>query len=301
MNRLKTSLGKLSMANPVTVASGTFGTEYQEFYDLNILGAYVSKTITRYPKEGNPPPRLFETEAGLLNSIGLQNPGLNAFIQDVLPDLKNTLHVPIIVSISGSTMDEFAEMLMALEEEDGIAAYEINISCPNVENEGIAFGMNAEVVHKLTSILADISTRELIVKLSPNVTDITEIAMAAQDGGADSLALINTLYGMAIDYRTGKSRIKRGISGYSGIAVKPVAVALTYKVAQKVSIPILAMGGIYNWMDALEFIYAGASAIAIGTGNFIDPCACPNMIENLGQFLEETNTTIEDIVGKVCL
>ncbi len=299
MNRLQTSLGKLALQNPVTVASGTYGTEYNSFYDLNILGAYVSKTITMLPKQGNPPPRLYETEAGLLNSIGLQNPGLEGFIQDVLPELRTKLKVPLIVSYSGSTIDEFVEMLKVLDGEEGIAGYEVNISCPNVENEGIAFGVDADVVYTLSSKLSALTDRELIIKLSPNVTDIAAIARAAERGGADSLALINTLLGMAIDPKTGKSRIKRGICGYSGIAIKPVALALTYKVAQAVKIPILAMGGIYNWQDALEFIYAGAAAVAIGTGNFINPMAVPEMIDGLEKFIIEEDKSIEQLVGSV--
>lgn len=301
MNRLRTSLGKLKLQNPLTVASGTYGTEYGSFYDLNILSAYVSKTITALPKQGNPPPRLYETEAGLLNSIGLQNSGVDIFVTESLPQLRSILKIPLIISFSGSTTGEFVEILQKLEKEEGISAYEINVSCPNVENEGIAFGMDAEVVYQLTKRLAELTERELIIKLSPNVSDIASIAIAAEEGGADSIALINTLYGMAIDWKTGKSRIKKGICGYSGIAIKPVALALTYKVAQKVKIPILAMGGIYTWQDALEFLYAGASAIALGTGNFINPNAAPDMLNGLNDYFNEQQLMLSDIIGKVML
>jgi len=299
MNPLQTRLVKLILSNPVTVASGTFGLEYSEFFDLNQLGAYVTKTVTRFPKQGNPPPRLYETACGLINSIGLQNPGVEIFCRDHLPELRKSLAIPIIVSFSGSTITEFEEILLLLEKEDGISGYEVNISCPNVENEGIAFGVDARVVFDLTNRLSKLTNRELIIKLSPNVSDIASIALAAQEAGADSLALINTLFGMAIDYRTGKSFIKKGIGGYSGMAIKPVALALTYKTAQAVKIPILAMGGIYSWQDALEFLYAGASAVAIGTAGFTDPLLIPKIISGLDNYLTENKITISELIGKV--
>ncbi|MEF3693773.1 MAG: dihydroorotate dehydrogenase [Candidatus Cloacimonadota bacterium] len=298
MSRLSTKLGKLILQNPVTVASGTYGTEYSAFYDLNTLGAYVSKTITPEPKKGNPPPRLYETQAGLLNSIGLQNPGLASFIKDYLPELNAQLTVPIIVSISAESTQLFGTMLRSLEATNMVDAYELNVSCPNVENEGIAFGQDPDVVHKLLSSLRNLTDAELIVKLSPNVTDIAKIAQAAEAGGADSIALINTLYGMAIDYKTGESFIGKGISGYSGPAIKPIALANTWKVAQAVKIPILAMGGIITWQDALEFIYAGASAIALGTANFYNPRAVPDCLEGLVTYFEENEIRLGDLIGK---
>jgi dihydroorotate dehydrogenase (NAD+) catalytic subunit len=294
---LKTSLGVLKMKTPISVASGTFDLETLEFYDQNCLGAFVCKTITREPKKGNTPPRLYETEAGLINSIGLQNPGLDMFIKENLPRYRDVLAVPLIVSFSGSSIDEFCRMLEILEAQDGISGYEINISCPNVENEGIAFGTQADVVHKLVSRLKPITKRELCIKLSPNVTDIAQIAKAAEDGGATSLALINSLYGMAIDYETGMSRVKMGVGGYTGIGIKPVALALTYKTAQAVSIPIVAMGGIYDWKDALEFIWAGASAIALGTAHFVNPLAAPEVMMGLGEYILGKGLSIKDIRG----
>ncbi len=299
MNLLASKLGKLQLKNPVTVASGTFDTEYGQFYDLNHLGAYTSKTITPEPKIGNPGPRLFETEAGLINSIGLQNPGYLSFINDHLPALRAKLDIPLIVSFSGSTLQEFCQVLSALEETGMADAYEINVSCPNVENEGIAFGVDAKVVAELTLALRKLTKRELIIKLSPNVTDIVSVARAAAEAGADSLALINTLFGMAIDWRTGSSRIKKGIGGYSGTAIKPVALALTYKVASAVSIPILAMGGIYTWQDALEFFYAGASAVALGTANFSNPYAALDCISGLDQYFQTKGQTVQDIIGRI--
>ncbi|MCB5261746.1 MAG: dihydroorotate dehydrogenase [Candidatus Cloacimonetes bacterium] len=296
---LHSKLGVLELKTPLTVASGTFDLESLEFFDPACLGAFVCKTITRQPKKGNPPPRLYETEAGLLNSIGLQNPGLDAFIADKLPVYRESLHIPLIVSISGSSIAEFAEMIESLEACAGISGYEINVSCPNVENEGIAFGISSEIVYKLVLQLSSLTQRELCIKLSPNVSNIAEIAQAAEAGKASSIALINSVYGMAIDYRTGKSRIKKGIAGYTGIGIKPVALALTHKVAQAVDIPILAMGGIYTWQDALEFIWAGASAIALGTANFVNPLAAPELIMGLGEFLLQQELSISEIRGKV--
>jgi len=294
---LQTSLGRMKMRTPLTVASGTFDLENLEFFDSSCLGAFVCKTITMEPKKGNPPCRLYETEAGLINSIGLQNPGLDKFISEKLPEYRDNLDLPLIVSFSGSSIDEFCRMLEALEACSGITGYEVNVSCPNVENEGIAFGICPDTVHKLTEKLAAISERELIVKLSPNVSDIAQIALAAEAGGATSIALINSLFGMAIDYKTGKSRIKKGIGGYTGIGIKPVALALTYKAAQAVQIPILAMGGIYDWKDALEFIYAGASAVAIGTANFVNPLAAPELIMGLAEYLLQQQKCIKELVG----
>ncbi|MCD4650865.1 MAG: dihydroorotate dehydrogenase [Candidatus Cloacimonetes bacterium] len=286
------------MRTPVTVASGTFGLEYLDYFDSACLGAIVTKTITRQPKAGNNPPRLWETEAGLLNSIGLQNPGVELFIRDNLPEW-TALNVPVIVSFSGSTIAEFSEMLDILEKADGIAGYEVNISCPNVANEGLAFGVDAGVVEELTCELSNKTERELIVKLSPNVTRIDEIAKAAQVGGADSLSLINTLLGMAIDWRTGRSRIARGVAGYSGVAVKPVALRCVYEVARNVSIPILSIGGICTWQDALEFFYAGASAVSVGTHLFREPEAPAKMVQGLQQFCQKNNCNLEAIIGNV--
>ncbi len=298
---LHSKLGVIDLKTPLTVASGTFDLENLEFFDPACLGAFVCKTITRYPKKGNPPPRLYETEAGLLNSIGLQNPGLDAFIADKLPVYRQELCMPLIVSISGSSIDEFALMLERLEACEGISGYEINISCPNVENEGIAFGVSSEIVYRLVRRLSSLTQRELCIKLTPNVSEIAEIAQAAEAGKATSIALINSIYGMAIDYRTGKSRIKKGIAGYTGIGIKPVALALTYKAAEAVKIPILAMGGIYTWQDALEFFWAGASAVAIGTANFINPLAAPELIMGLGDFLLKHKLRISDIKGKAII
>lgn len=297
--RLATALGRIGLRTPLTVASGTFDLESLEFFDSACLGAFVCKTITMEPKKGNPPCRLFETKAGLLNSIGLQNPGLTAFIAEKLPQYREKLDIPLIVSFSGSSITEYCQMLERLEASGGISGYEVNVSCPNVENEGIAFGVCPDTVFKLTEALKGLTDKELCIKLSPNVSDIATIALAAEAGGATSLALINTLFGMAIDYKTGKSRIRRGIAGYSGIGIKPVALALTFKVAQAVKIPILAMGGIYDWQDALEFFWAGASAVALGTANFINPLAAPELIMGLAEYLLKKDIYLRDIIGGV--
>ncbi len=295
---MTTRLGRIEMKNPVTVASGTFGLNYGDLIDLNRLGALVTKTITMEPRAGNPPPRLYETECGLLNSIGLQNPGLEGFLQNDLPCYRE-YEPPILVSFSGNSIDQFKRMMERMEQAEGIAGYEVNVSCPNVEKEGIAFGTDPEVVFELTTALSRITSRELCVKLSPNVTDIVGIAQAAETGGATSIALINTLIGMAIDWRTGTSRIARGGAGYSGRAVKPVAVYQVYRVAQAVDIPILAMGGISTWQDALEFLYAGASAIAVGTRNFVEPNATMEIVDGLKRYLENKELRLSDIIGKV--
>lgn len=306
MNKLNTSLGKLKVRNPITVASGTFGLEYGRIMPLHHLGALVTKTITPQPKEGNQPPRIYETECGLLNSIGLQNPGLDSFIKDHIDNYFQLLtapdgyQVPLIVSFSGASIEEFAEMLTKLEKVEKIAGYEINISCPNVEKEGISFGVDPEAVYNLIKELNSKRSpdRELIVKLSPNVTDITEIATAAEQGGADSLALINTVYGMAIDWQTGKTMLKRGFGGYSGNAIKPIALYNVYKVAQSTKLPLLAMGGISNWKDALEFFYAGAHMIAVGTANFTNHFATIEILRDLEKYFDEKDICLTDIIGK---
>lgn len=303
MNRLKTGLKKLHLKNPVTVASGTFGTEYNRFFDLNRLGALVTKTITKHPKEGNPPPRLVETPAGLINSIGLQNPGIELFCRETLKEYRSILDesTPLIVSFSASTAGEFVEMALRLEEEDSIAGYEVNISCPNVKNEGISFGVDAKSVFELTEKLRQVITsdRELIIKLSPNVTDIVMIAKAAIDGGCDSLAMINTLIGMKIDWQTAKPMIGKGFGGLSGPAIMPVALYNVFKVSQSFDVPILAMGGITTYKDALEFIYAGASAVAVGTANFINPLSTLDIIEDLERFVTQNDTEIYKLIGRV--
>jgi dihydroorotate dehydrogenase (NAD+) catalytic subunit len=295
---LGTSLGILTLKNPISVASGTFSFEYGNFYDINRLGAIVTKTITPESKIGNPPPRVYETECGMLNSIGLQNPGIEKFLSDDIYRYAD-ISCPRIVSFSASKVADFVSMIQRLEECDIIDGYEVNVSCPNVENEGLAFGVDASIVYDLTSQLAKYTKKELMIKLSPNVTDIVKIAKAAEDGGATSISLINTLLGMAINYRTGKSYIQRGISGYSGPGIKPVALGCVYRVANAVKIPIMAMGGVSTMQDVIEFIYAGASVVAIGTAQFPDPLLPIKIIDELYKYMSENNITLSSIKGKV--
>ncbi len=303
-NLLRTQLGKIDLLNPITVASGTFSYDYNDLYDINQLGAIITKTITPERKSGNPVPRLVETQSGLLNSIGLQNPGIDDFLKNEILRYKD-IKCPLIISFSASTIAEFEMSLQKLEaynqDPDSvfISGYEVNVSCPNVENEGLAFGVDARVVYDLTSKLSNLTDKELIIKLSPNVTDIAEIAKAAEDGGATSLSLINTLLGMSIDWKTGRSNIKRGIAGYSGPAIKPVALACVYKVANKVSIPLLAMGGISSYEDVIEFIYAGASVVAIGTAQFPDPELPIKIIDKLNNYCSSNHIKLLDLKKKI--
>ena len=298
MNNCEITFGKMTWKNPVTVASGTFGLEYDELFDLSLLGALTTKTITPEPKAGNEPQRIVETEAGLLNSIGLQNPGIDEFIKTDLPQYKK-FDTNLIVSVSASSIQEFVDMIEKLDTQTGIDAYEINVSCPNVENEGIAFGTDPDIVFDLTKKLRKATEKTLIIKLSPNVTSITDIAKHAENAGADGLALINTLYGMAVDVETKKPKLHNIIGGYSGPAIKPVALQNVYKVAQVVGIPILAMGGISSTKDALEFIIAGASAVAVGTYNFVNPLATLEIIQGLEVYCHNHKIAYQKLIGSI--
>ena len=298
MNRCEISFGKMKWKNPVTVASGTFGLEYAELFDLSKLGAITTKTITTEPKTGNEPQRIVETEVGLLNSIGLQNPGADEFIRSDLPEYRK-FDTNLIVSVSASSILEFVQMIKKLDVESGIDAYEINVSCPNVENEGIAFGTDPDTVFELTKKLREATKKTLIIKLTPNVTSITDIAKQAEKAGADGLALINTLYGMAVDMKTRKPKLHNVIGGYSGPAIKPVALQNVYKVAQVVNVPILAMGGISSVNDALEFVIAGATAVAIGTYNFVNPLGTLDIIQGIQKYCIENNIEYKNLIGSI--
>ncbi|HEX37954.1 MAG TPA: dihydroorotate dehydrogenase [Candidatus Cloacimonetes bacterium] len=298
MNKCEIQFGKMKWKNPLTVASGTFGLEYAELFDLSLLGALTTKTITPKPKKGNKPQRIVETEVGLLNSIGLQNPGLEEFIKTDLQKYQE-FDTNLIVSISASTIDEFIKMIERLDIQTGIDAYEINVSCPNVENEGIAFGTNEEIVFELTRKITSVTEKTVIIKLTPNVTSIENIALAAQKGGADGLALINTLYGMAIDVDARKLKLRNGIGGYSGPGIKPIALQNVYRVAQVVAIPILAMGGISNVQDALEFVIAGATAVAVGTQNFVNPFTSIEVIRGLEVYCHQHSVDFNELIGSI--
>jgi dihydroorotate dehydrogenase (NAD+) catalytic subunit len=283
------------------MASGTFGhgAEYADLFDLSRIGGVVTKTITRHPRAGNPPPRTAETPAGMLNSIGLTNPGLEGFIEEKVPALE-ALDTARIVSIAGTSSDEFAEMADALCERGGIDALELNISSPNMKDGGMLFGCREEAAHEVTKAVKAIATVPVIVKLTPNVTDIAAIATAVEDAGADAIAMINTLLGMAIDIDTRRPVLANITGGLSGPAIKPVALALIWKVSQVVRIPIVGMGGISTASDAVEFLIAGATAVQIGTATFVNPLAGPEILEGLVAYCREREIPdVNELVGSL--
>lgn len=284
MINMNVDIGGIKLKNPVLTSSGTFGfgREYAKFYDLSRLGGIVVKGLTLEPREGNKTPRIAETPSGMLNSVGLQNPGVEYFIEEELPFLRG-YDVAVIANIAGNTVEEYCMMAVRLGSlVDGI---ELNISCPNVKEGGAAFGTKPESVYNITRKVKEQCKVPLIVKLSPNVTDIKEIAEAAQEGGADALSLINTILGMAIDINTREPVLANNVGGLSGPAVKPVAVRMVWQAAQAVDIPIIGMGGISCWQDAVEFILAGADAVSVGTANFINPHSPMKILEGIENYL----------------
>lgn len=297
---LSVNIAGLKMKNPVMTASGTFGygEEYADFIDLNKLGGIVVKGTTLNPRQGNKPPRLAETPSGMLNAVGLQNKGVDYLIKEYLPKLKK-LKTPIVVNVSGSDTEEYLGAVQKLCSQD-IAAIELNISCPNVKKGGMMFGTDPVRAAELVSLVKKECDKPLIVKLSPNVTDITEIASAVESAGADAVSLINTLLGMAIDINKRAPILSTITGGLSGPAVKPVALRMVWQVYQKVKIPIIGMGGISSWQDAVEFFLAGASAIEIGTANFIDPQVTMKIIEGLENYLKQNKlNSISSLVGSL--
>lgn len=282
---MRVRIGALELRNPVMTASGTFGSgrEYADFIDLTRLGAVVTKGVSIRPWAGNDSPRIAETPSGMLNSIGLQNPGAEAFVAGDLAWLA-THDVPVVVNLVGHSVDEYVAVAERLDAEDAIAAFELNISCPNVDAGGMAFGTTCPAAAQLTRAVRSVTSKTLIVKLSPNVTDIAEIARAVEAEGADAVSLINTLLGMSIDTRTFRPRLARGVGGLSGPAIRPVAVRMVWQVAGAVSVPVVGMGGIACAEDAAEFMLAGATAVAVGTANFIDPAATVRIVEGLERF-----------------
>lgn len=282
---MRVRIGSLELRNPVMTASGTFGSgrEYADFVDLARLGAVVTKAVSLVPWAGNDSPRIAETPSGMLNSIGLQNPGVEAFCANDLVWLA-TQDVPVVVNVSGTSVEEYAAVAARLEAEPGVSALEVNISCPNVDAGGMAFGTSCPAAAAVTRAVRAVSTKTLIVKLSPNVTDITEIARAVEAEGADAVSLINTLLGMVIDTRTFRPVLARGTGGLSGPAVRPVAVRMVWQVAHSVAIPIVGMGGIMTAEDAAEFMLAGATAVSVGTANFVDPTATMRVLDGLEHF-----------------
>ena len=298
---LKVDLGKLKLKNPVMTASGTFGygDEYSEFIDINKLGAVVVKGLSLKPKEGNPPPRIAETPAGMLNAIGLQNIGIESFIKKKLPFLRQ-FKTPVIVNFFGDSIAEYVKTAEKLSAIKGIHALEMNISCPNKQAGWSIFGTDPKVTFKVVSEVRKMTDLTLIVKLSPNVTDIALMARVAEDAGADAVSLINTLTGMAIDIKTKRPKLANITGGLSGPAVKPVAVRMVWECYKSLSIPVIGMGGIISADDAIEFLLAGASAVAVGTGNFINPEATVNIIKGIKSFmLSEGIKSIKDLRGSV--
>ncbi|MBN2284429.1 MAG: dihydroorotate dehydrogenase [Deltaproteobacteria bacterium] len=282
-------------------ASGTFGygEEFAPYIDLNRLGAIVVKGISRRPRRGNPPPRIMETPAGMLNAVGLENVGVDVFIEQKLPFLR-TFDVAVIVNIFGESVEEYAEVARILDGVDGVHGVEVNISCPNVVRGGIDFGIDPEATRAVTSAVRAVTTLPLIVKLTPNVTDITKIALAAQEGGADALSLINTLKGMAVDIETRKPRLRNITGGLSGPAIRPIALRMVWEVVRAVTVPVIGGGGIMTAADALEFLIAGARAVQVGTAGFIDPRAAIGVIGGIEAYLVKHGIPdINDLIGSL--
>ncbi|MGD8990134.1 MAG: dihydroorotate dehydrogenase [Desulfobacterales bacterium] len=296
---LSVTLGDIKLKNPVLTASGTFGyaQEFEGLMDLNRLGAIIVKGLALEPTKGNPPPRIVETPCGMLNAIGLENVGLKAFSDEKLPFLK-TLSPPIFVNVYGTCIEDYARLAGRLEVLEGIAGVELNISCPNVKAGGVAFGADPQQAYRVVRSVRKECSKHLMVKLSPNVTDITLIAKAAEEAGADSLSLINTITGMAIDLETRRPKIANITGGLSGPAIKPVALRMTWQVAQATEIPVVGIGGIISAEDALEFLIVGASAVQIGTANFINPHATIDIIDGIEVFLEQRRISrVSEIIG----
>lgn len=298
---LSVDFAGIKLKNPVLTASGTFGygEEFAEFVDLNKLGGVIVKGVSLKAIKGNPPPRIWETPSGMLNAIGLENPGVDVFLTEKLPYLRK-FDTAVFVNVFGYSLEDYVGVVERLSDAAGIAALEVNISCPNVKAGGIVFGTNVRSAFELLSAVRKATRLPVIAKLSPNVTDITEFAKAARDAGCDGLSLINTLLGMAIDVRCRRPRLANCTGGLSGPAIRPVAVRMVWQAAQAVQLPIIGMGGIMTGEDALEFVLAGASAVAVGTSNFVNPRATLDVIDGIEQFMQEQGIAdIKDLIGKV--
>lgn len=301
MAKLETKIGGLTLKNPVLTASGTFGygTEFSEFIDLSRLGGYIIKGTTLNPREGNPYPRMAETPSGMLNCVGLQNKGVHYLKDHIYPNIKD-IDSCLIVNLSGSTVEDYAEAAEIIGTMDKVQAIELNISCPNVKQGGMAFGTTTQGVEQVVSAVRKAYGKTLIVKLSPNVTSITDIALAAEAAGADSVSLINTLMGMAIDAERRKPLLSMVTGGLSGPCVKPVALRCVWQVAKAVKIPVVGLGGIMNATDAIEFFLAGATAVEIGTANFIDPETTVKVVDGINEYLDRHNfKSITEIIGQL--
>lgn len=300
MGRLSVELCGIRLDNPVIPASGTFGFGYEfaELYDINCLGTFSFKGTTKDPRFGNPTPRIAECSMGMLNAVGLQNPGVEAVIKEELPKLKPVFHKPVMANISGFSVDDYVYTAQKLDAEEQVGWLEINISCPNVHGGGMSFGTDPDAAYEVIHAVRQVTKKPLIAKLSPNVTDITAIAKACEKAGADAVSLINTLLGMRIDLKTKKPVLANTTGGLSGPAVFPVAVRMVYQVHKAVSIPVIGMGGVSSAEDVIEMMMAGASAVEIGAANLVDPFACPKIIEELPAVMDKYGIeNLTDIIG----
>ena len=300
MVNTKTVLCGIELDNPVIPASGTFGfgQEFHQFYDINMLGSFSFKGTTREARFGNPTPRIAECPSGMLNAVGLQNPGVDHVIAHELPELRKIFHKPVMANISGFSVDEYVEVCEKLDKEDGIGWLEVNISCPNVHGGGMSFGTDPKAAAEVTKAVRAVTTKPIIIKLTPNVTDIVTMAKACEDSGADGVSLINTLLGMRINLRTRKPLLANTTGGYSGPAVFPVATRMIYQVSKAVKIPVVGMGGVSTAQDVIEMMMAGATAVEVGAANLVDPFACKKIIEDLPKVMEEYRIEcLTDIIG----
>ena len=300
MVSLKTELCGIELDNPLIPASGTFGFGYEfaEIYDINCLGSFSFKGTTKEPRFGNPTPRIAECENAMINSVGLQNPGVENVIKNELPKLRKCFNKPVMANVSGFSVEEYVYTVEKLDKEEGIGWFEINVSCPNVHGGGMSFGTSPEAAAEVVRACKAVTNKPLIVKLSPNVTDIVAIAKACEDAGADGISLINTLLGMKIDLKTKKPVIANKMGGFSGPAIKPVAIRMVYQVYEAVKIPIVGGGGVANAEDVIEMMLAGASAVEIGAQNLVDPMACPKIIADLPRVMEKYGIkNLKDIIG----
>ncbi len=300
MGRLSVDLCGISLDNPVIPASGTFGYgyEYAELYDINCLGTFSFKGTTKEPRFGNPTPRIAECTAGMINAVGLQNPGVEKVISEELPKLKQYFHKPVMANISGFGVEEYAYTCQMLDSQEQVGWLEVNVSCPKVHGGGMSFGTDPKAAAEVTRAVKAVTTKPVIVKLSPNVTDIVSIAKACEDAGADGISLINTMLGMRIDLKTRRPVIANKMGGFSGSAIFPVAVRMVYQVANAVKIPVVGMGGVSSAEDVIEMMLAGATAVEIGAANLVNPYACRDIIDNLPTDMDKYGiSTLREIIG----
>ena len=295
-------LSGLTLDNPIIPASGTFGFGYEfaELYDINVLGSFYFKGTTREPRYGNPLPRIAETPGGMLNAVGLQNPGIDRVISEELPKLKKCFHKPVMANVSGFSVEDYAYTCEKLDKEEQVGWLEVNVSCPNVHGGGMSFGTDPKAAAQVTAAVKKVTTKPVIVKLSPNVTDIVSIAKACEDAGADGISLINTMLGMRIDLRTRKPIIANKMGGFSGSAIFPVAVRMVYQVANAVKVPVVGMVGVSSAEDVVEMMLAGATAVEVGAANLVDPFVCKTIIEDLPRVMDAYKiNTLSEIIGGV--